>query len=181
MSIATRGGDDGTTSLLYGGRISKASDRVEAYGTLDELGAQLGLARSFCEDSPATAERIAGLQRFLFVLGTELATPPAERRRLLQRLTPADLAGLDAEVARIEARPGLLNDWALPGETRVGSFLDVARTVCRRAERRVVALVDRGEETDVLGVEYLNRLADVLWLWAREYELDHGADARLRR
>ncbi len=180
MSIATRQGDDGTTQLLFGPRVSKGDPRVEAYGGVDELGSFLGLARHFAGPDPV-AERLEALQREMFVLGAELATPPESRGRLIDRLDAARLAGLDAQVAELEAVEGLLSDWALPGATAVGAYLDVARTVCRRIERTVVRLIDDGLEPGGVTVQYLNRLADLLWLYARWYEVRHHADGRLRK
>ncbi|MCC7491267.1 MAG: cob(I)yrinic acid a,c-diamide adenosyltransferase [Fimbriimonadaceae bacterium] len=179
MSIATQRGDGGTTQLFHGPRVSKADPRVEAYGCLDELGAHLGLARALAGDDPL-ATRLEAVQRELFVVGAELACPPAERGRLKTRLTPAQVAGLGAQVAELEALPGMLSDWALPGATVLGSQLDVARTVCRRTERRVVALFDQGAEDHRELLRYLNRLADLLWLYARWFELRQEAGGALR-
>lgn len=180
MSIATRHGDDGTTQLLFGPRVSKGDPRVEAYGGVDELGSFLGLARHFAGDDPVAA-RLEALQREMFVLGAELATPPDERGRLVDRLDEERLAGIDAQVTEIESIEGLFNDWALPGATAVGAYLDVARTVCRRIERTVVRMVDEGVEPGGVTLQYLNRLADLLWLYARWYEVRHQADGRLRK
>ncbi len=179
MSIATKRGDDGTTQLLFGPRVSKACDRVEAYGCLDELGALLGLARSFAGQDQV-AVRLEAIQRELFVVGAELATLPAAREKLGQRVTDESVAALDQQVAELEALPGILSDWALPGATQVGSFLDVARTVCRRAERWVVRLMDAGEEEHPQLRAWLNRLGDLLWLYARWYETRVGANGALR-
>ncbi|NUP98691.1 MAG: cob(I)yrinic acid a,c-diamide adenosyltransferase [Armatimonadetes bacterium] len=178
MSISTRRGDDGTTRLIYGERVSKASPRVECVGSIDELGAFLGLARAFAQDDPL-AERLERLQRLLFTAGALLATAPADRSRLKLTLDAEEVARLDAEVAELEAIPGLLSDWALPGATPLGSYLDVARTVCRRAERCLVKLTDAGEEDHPHLPAWLNRLADVLWLYARWYETRTGADGAL--
>jgi cob(I)alamin adenosyltransferase len=178
-SIATKRGDGGTGQLMYGPRVSKASARLEAVGTIDELGSFLGLARATAA-ADEVAPRVAALQRELFLLGCELATPPSERGRLKTRLQPEHLAGVEAQVAEIEALEGLLDDWALPGATAVGAALDVARAVCRRAERRVQALYESGEEDHPLLRPYLNRLSDLLWLYGRWYELRHGVSGALR-
>lgn len=178
-SISTRRGDGGTGQILYGPRVSKASPRLEASGAVDELGAHLGLCRAEAA-SDELAPRIEALQRELFVVGAELGTQPDQRHRLRERLTTAHLAGLDAQVAELEALPGLLDGWALPGASRLGALLDVARTVCRRAERRVVTLVETGDEDQPDLVPYLNRLSDLLWLYARWYELRSGLDSALR-
>lgn len=179
MSIATGKGDGGTTRLTDGREVSKADPRVDAYGTVDELGSHLGLVRSFCDDLDL-ADRIERIQRELFLVAGELATTPSERRRLGARLAQDQVDRLDAEITEIETLPGILDDWALPGATRVGAFLDVARTVCRRAERLTVALFDAGVEDHALLLTYLNRLGDLLWLYARLYEVRHGADGALR-
>ena len=179
MSIVTRHGDLGTTRLIHGRAVSKGSARVEAFGTADELGAVLGVARAHAGDDPVAA-RLEALQRELFVVGAELATLPADRAALSTRLAASHVEALDAQVAELEALPGLLDDWALPGATLVGAQLDVGRTVCRRAERQVVRLVDAGEEDNLDLVAWLNRLADLLWLYARWYELRHHADGALR-
>jgi len=126
------------------------------------------------------AARIETVQRELYLVGSELGTPPEERHRLAARLTAQYLARLDAEVAEIEVLPGLLDDWALSGATLPGAALDVARTICRRAERRVVALIESGEEDHPVLLPYLNRLSDVLWLYGRWYELRVGAEAGFR-
>lgn len=179
MSISTRRGDDGTTGLFHGPRISKGAPRVEAYGALDELGAHLGLARAHAGDDPLAA-RLEALQRDLFVVGAELATPPAARDVLSRRVDEAMLAELTDQVHELEAIEGMLNDWALPGATVVGGQLDVARTVCRRAERQVVRLRETGEEPTDGVLAWLNRLSDLLWLYARWYERRHDIDGALR-
>lgn len=169
MSIATRTGDGGTTGLMYNRRVVKHHPRVEAYGGVDELNAALGLARS-----TATAELGACLleiQHDLVTLMGELATAVEDLPRYVQdgftRVTSALTQRLDRLVAELEARGVAPRGWAMPGDTPLAAALDLARTVCRRAERRVCAL----QETDQLRndeiVIYLNRLADVLWLMAR--------------
>lgn len=180
MSIATGRGDTGTTQLLFGPRVSKGSPRVESYGTIDELGAFIGLARAFCAEDPL-APRLEALQRALFVIGAELASPPDRREGLTQRIDAARVTELQHQVDELEAVQGILTDWALPGATPVGSYLDVARTVCRRAERQVVRLVDAGDEDNLELLRWLNRLGDLLWLYARWYEARVGVDAALRR
>lgn len=179
MSIATRRGDLGTTQLMYGPRVSKGDPRIEVFGGVDELGAFLGLARYHAGDDPLAA-RLEALQREMFVLAGELASPPEQRHRLTQRIDADRLAGLDAQVAELEAIDGLLDDWALPGATAVGAYLDVARTVCRRVERGLVRLMDAGDEPTGLPLQYLNRLGDLLWLYARWYEVRRGVDGGLR-
>ncbi|MGH9220132.1 MAG: cob(I)yrinic acid a,c-diamide adenosyltransferase [Vicinamibacterales bacterium] len=176
MSIATQTGDTGQTSLIGGRRISKGHARVEAYGTVDELIAQIGLARALSSHQEAAA--IAKqLQRDLFAVAEALASdnnPP-------QRIDAARVNDITSQVHRIEAQNGILIDWAIAGDDPGGAAFEVARTVCRRAERLVVRLADGGERIDPSVIVYLNRLADLLWLLGRLIERDHGVDAVLRR
>ncbi len=179
MSIATKQGDGGMTRLIYGERVSKADLQVEAYGTIDELNAFLGMARSLCDDEwiNRVLER---LQRETFVVGAELATPGEQLHKLKTRVDSAMIATLDSEVQEIEALPNVLGDWALPGATQAGAAIDVARVVCRRAERCVVRLSDNGALSNSEVLRYLNRLSDVLWLLGRRYEIAHHVDGALR-
>jgi cob(I)alamin adenosyltransferase len=178
MSIATKQGDAGQTGLIGGSRVSKADARVEAYGTVDELNAALGLARSLCPDgSICTATE--HIQRTLFSVGASLATP-AENRKGAAGLSAADVDDLTGQVNRIESIEGILSDWSLPGAQVPSSAFEVARTVCRRAERCVVRLVESGEEVQPEVLAYLNRLSDLIWLFGRLLERDAGDDARLR-
>jgi cob(I)alamin adenosyltransferase len=178
-SIVTKTGDSGQTKLLYGAKVSKADWRVEAYGTIDELNSFLGLARALCDDEEIKTI-LESFQRETFIVGAELATPLEDQTRLKTRVDEAMTARLDEHVARIEARPGLLDDWALPGATPGSAALDVARTVCRRAERCAVRLHEAGEFSNAEVLRYLNRLSDLLWLLGRQYEMDKGADGALR-
>ena len=180
MSIATKNGDGGATRLIFGDTVSKADLQVEAYGTLDELNSFLGLARALCDD-PQTKDWLETLQRHTFVLGAELATPAEKRDKLRERVSPALTAQLDAIVAEVEAMPGLLDDWALPGATGGGAAIDCARSIARRAERCVVRLrdADAALVSDEL-LRYMNRLSDVIWLLGRRYELRRGVNGALR-
>jgi cob(I)alamin adenosyltransferase len=178
MSIATRRGDGGQTGLPGGVRVSKANPRVECYGTIDELISQLGLARALANDAEVN-EWTRGIQRQLFKVGSAIGTAP-ESRKPAPEITAEMIAALDGEVARIEAIPGLLNDWSIPGELVGSAAFDVARTVCRRAERLAVGLFEADEVTNPRILEYLNRLSDVLWLIGRLLDLRGGADAALR-
>ena len=179
MSIATKQGDSGKTRLIYGETVSKADLQVEAYGTIDELNAFLGLARATCDDEwiNRVLER---LQRESFVMGAELATPVEQLHKLKTRVDAALIDQMDSEVKEIEAMPNILGDWALPGATQAGAALDVARVVCRRAERCAVRLSDAGcvPNSDVL--RYLNRMSDLLWLLGRRYETTRDVDGALR-
>lgn len=171
MSIATRTGDGGTTGLMYNRRVAKHHPRVEAYGCVDELNSALGLARSVAPP-PGLGATLLAIQHDLVVVMGELATAVDDLPRYVadgfKRVTP-DLTGrLDREVAAIEQRLALPRGWAMPGDTPLAAALDLARTVCRRAERRVCALEQDDQLRNAEIVVYLNRLADVLWLLARD-------------
>jgi len=178
MSIATTRGDGGETALAGGIRISKADLRVETYGSVDELNTVLGFARSICSDKQIAAwtEQI---QRTLFRLGASLATPP-ESERKPSVIAPEDVAVLTELVHQIEATEGILSDWSLPGAHPESASFEVARTVCRRAERHVVRFVESGGVVQPEILAYLNRLSDLIWLFGRLIEHKAGIDARLR-
>ncbi len=178
MSIVTKGGDGGETGLVGGVRVSKGSLRVEAYGAVDELTSQIGFARAICPDA-ASGELLKDIQRELFAIGGELATP-APRADKAPAVAAAMVERLTAEVRRIEAIDGVLDDWAIPGEHAASAALDVARAVCRRAERRVVQLAESGAEVRADLLAYLNRLSDLLWILGRQIETEAGVDAALR-
>ena len=178
MSIATTRGDAGQTSLAGGVRVSKADVRVEAYGTVDELNATLGFARSVCSH-PEIGELTASIQRELFKVGSALATPPDSPKPQVP-IDPAMVERLTAEVHRIEAIEGILADWSLSGDLTVAAAFNMARTVCRRAERAVVRLAESGEAMQPAILAYLNRLSDLLWLVARQLEYEAGINASLR-
>ena len=177
-SIATTRGDAGQTSLAGGIRVSKSSIRVEAYGNVDELISTLGFARAICDD-----REIAGLaheiQRELFKLGSALATPPDSVKPQVP-IVPAMVDRLTSEVHRLEAVEGILRDWSVSGAHAAAAAFDVARTVCRRAERGTVRLAEAGEPVQPTIVAYLNRLSDLLWLFGRKLELDAGVSGSLR-
>lgn len=173
--MATGRGDDGTTGLLYGGRISKDDPRTEAYGCVDEAVAALGLAR--VELSTAglleLAHAVLHRQRELFVVGAELAANPDARERLedgVTRVSEAMLGGVEAELAETEAAIEMPREFVVPGETRASAALELARTILRRAERRVISAGRGGGLESEWLVPYLNRLADLAWVWARAAE-----------
>jgi cob(I)alamin adenosyltransferase len=178
MSIATKHGDGGKTGLAGGIRVSKADLRVEAYGSVDELNTVLGFARSICKNG-----EIAGwteqIQKTLFRLGSALATPPESRKPQLH-ITAEDVDFLTQLVYKIEATEGILADWSLPGASTESAAYEMARTVCRRAERNTVRLAESGQAVQAEVMAYLNRLSDLLWLFGRLIELNAGIDARLR-
>ena len=172
MKIYTKTGDDGTTGLFGGGRVPKSSGRVEAYGTVDELNATLGIARTTKLDT-RTDEVLASIQVDLFTLGAELATVPGKEDKLKMRL----LDGADAErleKAIDDAEVGLppLTNFVLPGGSPGAATLHLARTVCRRAERLVLGLPDAPARSEL--VVYLNRLSDLLFVLARKANKEAG-------
>lgn len=173
MSIATKTGDQGTTGLMYNRRVSKTHPRVEAYGSVDELNAALGMARA-TTDSDFVRENLFAIQKDLVTLMGELATGADDLARYAKDgyslVSPAMTAKLDALVRGIEAQKVIFRGWATPGASVHAAALDVARTTCRRAERRVCALHETGELRNAEIIVYLNRLADLLWLFARWVE-----------
>jgi cob(I)alamin adenosyltransferase len=178
MSIATKRGDGGETSLAGAVRVSKAHLRVEAYGTVDELNTFMGLARVMNHD-PEVTELVKTLQRELFKVGSALATAP-NGRKPEPPITVDMVDALTAHVHRIEATDGILADWSLPGEHPESAAFDVARTICRRAERQVVRLIESGDPVNPQILAYLNRLSDLLWLLGRLVEKQAGVSAKLR-
>jgi cob(I)alamin adenosyltransferase len=163
MKIYTKTGDAGETGLFGGPRVSKAHSRIEAFGTVDELNSHLGLIRTL----PAAAEYDAMLRRIqceLFDLGAQLATPQAAK----ERITAAHVESLEAAIDACDARLPPLQSFILPTGTPVAAAMHVARTVCRRAERRVVTLAaEPGTSIPANAIEYLNRLGDLLFVLAR--------------
>ena len=178
MSIATKRGDGGETGLAGGIRVSKADLRVETYGTIDELNSSLGLARSLCPDEDLRA-RTKGIQRELFQVGSALATPPESKKPQVP-VTAEMVEALTSQVHEIESIEGILTDWSLPGEDTAAAAYDVARTICRRAERALVRLRESGVTVDANALAYLNRLSDLLWLYARKLETSAGVNSSLR-
>ena len=165
MKIYTRTGDDGTTGLLGKDRVPKHDARVEAYGTVDELNAVLGVARTH-DGAGAFGELLATLQAHLFDVGAELATVDEKMLEKLARVGETDIAQLEREIDRLEGELAPLTNFVLPGGTPLAASLHHARTVCRRAERRVTALAAR-ERVSADLVRWLNRLADLLFVLAR--------------
>lgn len=178
MSISTTRGDGGQTGLAGGIRVSKADLRVESYGTVDELNTVLGFARSICQN-PEIKAWTETIQRTLFRLGSALATPP-ESKKQPPIISAEDVAMLTELVHKIEAIEGILSDWSLPGAHTESAAYEIARAVCRRAERNAVRFVENGGVVKPDIIVYLNRLSDVIWLFARLIEFNAGVDARLR-
>ena len=165
----TRKGDDGTTGLYFGGRVRKDADPPEAYGTVDEAQAFLGLARAEAERGSELDELLLQVERDLYVLMAELATLPENRRKLTAGatlVTPEMVAVVEAHTDDLSARFEMPKEFVLPGQNRISAALEVGRTVVRRAERRAVSVA----APDSSVIPYLNRLSSLLWAMARWQE-----------
>jgi cob(I)alamin adenosyltransferase len=179
VKIYTRKGDDGTTSLWYGGRVPKHHGRTEAYGSLDEACAALGVARALCGGGQ---EELGGdilrLQDDLFVAGAELATAPEAADRLedgVSRTTEAMVAEIEARIDRYMGQVELPPKFVIPGGTMLSAQLDVARTVIRRAERRIAALAEEGELAGETVIHLINRASDLAYAMARFADVEDPA------
>jgi cob(I)alamin adenosyltransferase len=177
VSIVTKTGDKGETSLMYGRRLSKADPRVDAYGCVDELSAALGLARSIATDN-FLSDQILAAQRDLIVVMGELATAPSDRERYAKEgfhLTTTEMVDrITSVVFELEKDKSLYpKDWVVPGGTPVSAALDFARTTCRRAERHIAAFSAGEKDFNPEILRYLNRLSDLCWVLAR-YAEKHG-------
>ena len=170
VSITTKTGDAGTTGLMYNRRVSKTHPRIEACGSIDELNAALGVARASA-DKPVLAERLLQVQKDLVTIMGELATLPEDLDRYVKDgfllVTATMYAPIEDWIREVEAQKISFRGWATPGATPHAAALDVARTVCRRAERRVQGLIESGDVQNPHFTIYLNRLSDCLWLFAR--------------
>lgn len=169
MRIYTRTGDDGTTGLLFGGRVAKDAPAPSAYGDVDEAQAVLGLARAECTDDPELDALLVRLERELWVLMSELATAPDNRGKLKagQSLVTAEMVdALEPLIDDITSRFDPPKEFVVPGQNRPSALLDLARTVVRRAERHALAVA----VADSHVVPYLNRMSDLLWTMARWQE-----------
>jgi cob(I)alamin adenosyltransferase len=174
VSIANKNGDTGTTGLMYNRRVSKCHPRVDACGTVDELNASIGLARASAPPG-LVGERLLAIQQDLTWLMGELATVTEDLPRYVKDgytlITPERTTKLDRWVRELESQQQTrVGGWATPGASPASAALDLARTTCRRAERRVCALHQTGEISNPEILVYLNRLSDVLWLLARHVE-----------
>jgi cob(I)alamin adenosyltransferase len=177
VKIYTRKGDDGTTSLWYGGRVAKTDARTEAYGSIDEANSALGVARALCkaEDEGELQATILSLQRDLFVAGAELATAPEAAERLedgVSRITDEMVEALEPEIDRYMDQVDLPPHFVIPGGTELSAALDVARAAIRRAERRVVELRDSDGLASEAVLRYLNRASDLVFALARVADED---------
>ena len=178
MSIVTKTGDKGETSLMYGRRVSKTDPRVDTYGSVDELNAALGLARALSQE-PFVSDQILAVQKDLIVVMGELATAREDVDRYLkdsfQLTTGAMVDRLNDVIVDLERDKSLYpKDWVIPGKNPPSAALDLARTTCRRAERRVAAAKDANPEV----LRYLNRLSDLCWVLARYAEKNFPAQER---
>ncbi|MBP3526693.1 MAG: ATP:cob(I)alamin adenosyltransferase [Opitutales bacterium] len=170
MKISTKTGDAGRTKLMFGRDVSKASQRVRAYGALDDFSATLGLARSFAGGELAAF--VLELQESLVFLMTELATDKADFPKLAEKnirtLGGADLEVLEKKIEAAEAAGDVFSGWAHSGETHLQAALDMARARCRAAEREIAALAESGELARPFPLAYINRLSDLLWILAQQ-------------
>jgi cob(I)alamin adenosyltransferase len=174
MSIVTKTGDKGETALMYGRRVSKSNPRVDAYGCVDELNAALGLARAFSENA-FISEQILSVQKDLIVVMGELATAREDIDRYMKdefKLTDAEMIDrIGGVIVDLEKDKSLYpKDWVIPGGTVVSAALDLARTTCRRAERRVTVFIANEKDFNPEILRYLNRLSDLCWVLARYAE-----------
>jgi cob(I)alamin adenosyltransferase len=174
VSIVTKTGDQGETGLMYNRRVPKSNARIEACGAVDELNAALGLARAAAANEPLKG-RLLEIQKALVTLMGEIGVEPEDRARYekdgFPRMNTAMTAVLEAWVKEIEDQKISFTGWAMPGATSVSAALDFARTVCRRAERRVCAVKEKDQLENREVIVYLNRLSDLLWLFARQQEV----------
>lgn len=165
MKIYTKTGDDGTTALFDGTRVGKDDERVTVYGDVDELNAYVGLGASLLKDASLKNE-LYGIQKDLFALGAKLANPKERKQKAKADFDESKVTALEQSIDRMEARLKPMTNFILPGGTPASAALHVARTVCRRAERLMVALA-RKEPLDEIYVKFINRLSDYLFVAAR--------------
>lgn len=173
MSISTKRGDDGTTSLLFGKRVTKSHPRVMTYGRVDELNSTLGICRAHANHH-SIQEQILRIQKELVFMMSELATDDADQPQLQEKygdqlINEAKIEALTKLVYTLESRDGGFKGWSYPGSAPADAFFDLARTTCRRSERGLIVLRESGATVRPELVAYLNRLADLLWLWGREH------------
>lgn len=172
MKIYTKTGDNGTTALYGGLRLSKADLRIEAYGTVDELNSFIGLVATYMEEKEYT-DLLQNIQSRLFDIGTHLAAEPGKKNLVLPEIPEASITLLETYIDKMNEQLPELKFFILPGGNKAAAVCHVARTVCRRAERGVVRLAGQ-QETDSIMVRYLNRLSDFLFVLARK--LAHDAN-----
>lgn len=169
MKISTKGGDKGTTSLMFGRRVSKACQRVRTYGTVDELSASLAMARAFAKELPL-ANELLKIQEKLVLLMTELATASEDFHLLAEKniklLSNTDLSELENKIEEIESSGNIFNGWRHLGETPLEAALDVARTKARASEREIVSLNEQEKLAREMPLVYMNRLSDLIYLYS---------------
>ena len=179
VKIYTKKGDDGSTSLWYGGRVPKHHGRTEAYGALDEASSALGVARALCGPEQAElAGDVLHLQDYLFIAGAELATAPEASERLedgISRTTEEMVAELERLIDRYMSEVELPPQFVIPGGNQLSAQLDVARTVVRRAERRISELNEAGEIASETVIHFVNRASDLVYAMARWADVDDPA------
>jgi cob(I)alamin adenosyltransferase len=174
MKIYTKTGDEGTTSLFGGKRVSKADLRIDTYGTVDELNSFLGLVRDQ-EVNQKRKESLVNIQNTLFIIGAILATEPGNAKVKIPSLQEDDIAFLEKEIDSMETELEPMRFFVLPGGHPAVSFCHVARTVCRRAERLTIALHEQ-ETVNPLVIKYLNRLSDYLFVLSRKTTKELGSE-----
>jgi cob(I)alamin adenosyltransferase len=179
--IYTRSGDDGTTGLVGGQRLSKQHRRIECFGTIDECSCAIGLARRALADRRSAARAaeldgwLAWIQDSLFNLGSDLATLPKDRTETMPRIVQADVDALERAIDRAQGDLPPLDAFIHPGGSYAGGFLNLARTVCRRAERLMVGLSEsEAEPVEPVAIRFVNRLSDALFVWARWINQEFG-------
>jgi cob(I)alamin adenosyltransferase len=183
VKIYTKKGDDGTTGLLYGGRVAKDDQRTEVYGTLDETVSALGVARAGGL-VPRIEDIVVRIQREMFVVGAQLATTAENQSKLqegVSKIDPSMTPRLEDEIDALIAEHPLPQEFILPGETLGSAGLDLARSTIRRAERQAVAMDKQGSVPDPEILRYLNRLSDLLFVLARYQEAEEGKSAKPSR
>ncbi|MDO4164870.1 MAG: cob(I)yrinic acid a,c-diamide adenosyltransferase [Bacteroides sp.] len=173
--VYTRTGDKGTTSLVGGTRVSKTHARLEAYGTVDELNADLGLLVTYLQDEH-DCQFVQQIQNCLFVVGSHLATDQTQTTlKAVSVIHPEEVAAIEGEIDRIDSLLPALSAFVLPGGSRGAAVCHVCRTVCRRAERRILTLAEQVEISPEL-LSYVNRLSDYLFVLSRKMNLDEKKD-----
>lgn len=174
MKIYTRTGDQGQTSLVGGQRVSKTCARLESYGTVDELNSQIGLLITYCKEA-ADKDFLIEVQNTLFVLGGYLATDNTQREVRSFNIVTSDMVeAIEHQIDAINAILPPFRHFILPGGGQAAAVCHVCRTVCRRAERRILTLSEEGAEVDTLVIAYINRLSDYLFVLARKLNLDEN-------
>jgi cob(I)alamin adenosyltransferase len=179
MKIYTKTGDAGQTSLVGGQRVKKCCQRLEAYGTIDELNSHIGLLITYCNDE-ADKGFLLNVQRTLFVVGGYLATDNAQREvRPGNIVSEQMVAEVESEIDRIQQTLPALRLFILPGGSRAAAVAHVCRTVCRRGEREILRLVDTGAEVDTPVLAYVNRLSDYLFVLSRKLNVEGNTEENI--